>query len=249
MAIIQGLKDPILIVATCGVMLITALLVRRSFDTAVAAETETTQVEKEEDTKSKKKQRMVPISVNYHFTRKCNYKCGFCFHTAKTSHVLTVEEAKIGLSKLKAAGMRKINFAGGEPFLYPKFLGELVAFCKESLALESVSIISNASKITEEWMRENAKHLDILGVSCDSFDEETNVKIGRGAGKHIGQIFRVRDLCEQYNVKFKLNTVVCKHNWDEDMNEAVTRLRPFRWKCFQVSFAWFYLTQPTRCKS
>lgn len=29
----------------------------------------------------------VPRSVNYHFTRQCNYQCGFCFHTAKTSHV------------------------------------------------------------------------------------------------------------------------------------------------------------------
>ena len=23
------------------------------------------------------------ISVNYHFTRQCNYKCKFCFHTSK----------------------------------------------------------------------------------------------------------------------------------------------------------------------
>ena len=31
---------------------------------------------------------VVPVSVNYHFTRQCNYSCGFCFHTAKTSYVL-----------------------------------------------------------------------------------------------------------------------------------------------------------------
>lgn len=65
----------------------------------------------------------VPISVNYHFTRKCNKECGFCFHTAKTSHVASSEEAKHGLSLLKKAGMRKLSFAGGEPFLYPKHLG------------------------------------------------------------------------------------------------------------------------------
>lgn len=46
----------------------------------------------------------VPTSVNYHFTRKCNYKCGFCFHTAKTSFVLPLEEAKRGLELLKEAG-------------------------------------------------------------------------------------------------------------------------------------------------
>lgn len=46
----------------------------------------------------------VPTSVNYHFTRKCNYKCGFCFHTAKTSFVLPLEEAKRGLELLRDAG-------------------------------------------------------------------------------------------------------------------------------------------------
>lgn len=71
----------------------------------------------------------IPISVNYHFTRRCNKECGFCFHTAKTSHIATPEEAKRGLALLKKAGMRKLNFAGGEPFLYPKYLGMPHVFC------------------------------------------------------------------------------------------------------------------------
>lgn len=45
-----------------------------------------------------------PVSVNYHFTRQCNYQCGFCFHTAKTSFVLPIVEAKRGLKLLKEAG-------------------------------------------------------------------------------------------------------------------------------------------------
>jgi len=28
--------------------------------------------------------------------------------------------------------MKKLNFAGGEPFLYPEFLGKLVQFCKQA---------------------------------------------------------------------------------------------------------------------
>lgn len=51
----------------------------------------------------------IPRSVNYHFTRQCNYKCGFCFHTAKTSFVLPLDEAKRGLKILKEAG-RNNNF-------------------------------------------------------------------------------------------------------------------------------------------
>ena len=97
---------------------------------------------------------MKPVSVNYFITRTCNYKCGFCFQTAKNSYILPIEEAKRGLLLLHEAGMKKINFAGGEPFIPDSghFLGHLVRYCKEELHLESVSIISNGSKITEEWM-------------------------------------------------------------------------------------------------
>ena len=45
-----------------------------------------------------------PISVNYHFTRRCNYECGFCFHTAKTSYMLSLHDAKNGLRMLRDAG-------------------------------------------------------------------------------------------------------------------------------------------------
>jgi radical S-adenosyl methionine domain-containing protein 2 len=53
---------------------------------------------------SKKQDELKPISVNYHLTRQCNYRCGFCFHTAKTSYVLPIDEAKKGLTLLKENG-------------------------------------------------------------------------------------------------------------------------------------------------
>ena len=74
-----------------------------------------------------------------------------------------------------------------------------------------------------------AKYLDILGISCDSFDEKVNVKIGRGTGKQIENIYKIRKLCDEYSIKFKLNTVVCRYNFEEDMNEFVAKLAPFRW--------------------
>lgn len=47
---------------------------------------------------------IIPKSVNYHFTRVCNYSCGFCFHTAKTSYMLNLEDVKVGLQMLRNAG-------------------------------------------------------------------------------------------------------------------------------------------------
>lgn len=180
------------------------------------------------------KKSAIPVSVNYFFSRKCNKECGFCFHTAKTSYVLSEEEAHRGLYLLRTAGMKKLNIAGGEPFLYPRFLGSMVRFCKETLDLESVSIVTNGSRVTERFLAQYGRFIDVLAVSCDSFNEQTNIKIGRGDGNNVAQLFRIRDWCRRYNIKFKLNTVVCRLNHGEDMVDMVSRLAPFRWKAFQV---------------
>ncbi|KAI1125702.1 hypothetical protein F5Y10DRAFT_279276 [Nemania abortiva] len=179
---------------------------------------------------------VTPVSVNYHFTRKCNKVCGFCFHTEKTSYVASEDEMKRGLRLLKKAGMRKINFAGGEPFLYPDKLAMLCHFCKKELGLESISIITNGTKVTKKWMEKNGQWVDVLGVSCDSFDEATNIAIGRGTGNNVKQLFKIRDWCRELGIKFKLNTVICTHNWEEDMASMIEKLDPFRWKVFQVLY-------------
>lgn len=42
---------------------------------------------------------------------------------------------------LAEAGMKKITFAGGEPFTQPRYLAELVKYCKVELGLESMGIM------------------------------------------------------------------------------------------------------------
>ncbi|WEW61670.1 hypothetical protein PRK78_007162 [Emydomyces testavorans] len=180
------------------------------------------------------KKATLPISVNYHFTRECNKSCGFCFHTATTSFRLDDEQAKTGLTRLRNAGMKKINFAGGEPFLYARFLGMLAKFCKEELRLESVSIVTNGSLVRKDFLQMYGKYIDILAVSCDSFNEQTNIQIGRGKGDQVTKLFQIAEWCREFGIKFKLNTVVCNLNYQEDMNTIIEQLRPFRWKCFQV---------------
>ena len=130
--------------------------------------------------------------------------------------------------------MKKINFAGGEPFLYGRFLGEMIQYCKVTLHLESVSIVTNGSLVTERWLAKYGQYVDIMAVSCDSFNEAINVEIGRGSGDNVQKLYQIASWCKKYNIKFKLNTVVCKLNYQEDMNAIVRELQPFRWKCFQV---------------
>lgn len=182
----------------------------------------------------------VPLSVNYHFTRQCNYSCGFCFHTAKTSFVLPLDEAKRGLTMLAEAGMKKLNFSGGEPFIQDggRFMGELIKYCKTELrwADISISIVSNGSLIQEKWMRQYGEHVDMLAVSCDSFNADTNRTIGRRQGArtdHVAKLYKVREWCGQHKIAFKINTVVNTYNVNELFTEHIDRLRPVRWKVFQ----------------
>lgn len=175
-------------------------------------------------------------SVNYFISRLCNYKCKFCFHTQKNTSKLALHQAQRGLELLREAGTEKINFAGGEPFMNPKLLGEL---CKSAHVDHgmAVSIISNGSLISKAWMEEYGQFVDMLGVSVDSFVPATNAAIGWGGdtnNKLVDRILRVRELCSDHASTFKMNTVVCRLNWEEDMSEQVKALDPKRWKVFQV---------------
>ncbi|KAH4954457.1 hypothetical protein HBI65_042080 [Parastagonospora nodorum] len=61
----------------------------------------------------------------------------------------------------------------------------------------------------------------------------TNIKIGRGSGDQVQQLYKISSWCKQYGIKFKINTVVCLLNHMEDLNKHINALQPFRWKCFQ----------------
>ena len=175
------------------------------------------------------------LVINWHFLRSCNYNCKFCFHTAKTSHVVSLEQARKGLRKLYQKGMTRINLSGGEPFLKPKFLGQVCEFCHSELNIR-VSIVSNGSKIKKSWLKKYGDFVDVLAISWDSFNENTLKTIGRmekKKGRHTKQLKRISSWCKEYNIKFKINTVLCSANKNETMVKEIKELNPCRWKVFQ----------------
>jgi len=50
----------------------------------------------------------------------------------------------------------------------------------------------------------------------------------------LEQLGEISDLCKEFGVLFKLNTVVNRYNHAEDFTEPIQGLEPCRWKCFQV---------------
>ena len=80
------------------------------------------------------------------------------------------------------------------------------------------------------------EYLDILAISCDSFDPDKNRLIGRGSstkiGGHLESLERVRDWCRLHQVAFKINSVINVHNVEEDMVDNIQKLKPVRWKVY-----------------
>ncbi|KAH8747404.1 hypothetical protein F5882DRAFT_311977 [Hyaloscypha sp. PMI_1271] len=123
------------------------------------------------------------VLVNYYFSYKYNYEYSFYFYTKKTSSILSLDKAKRRIKLLKEARIKKLNFVGSKPFLYPIFIRKLLYYRKGELGIESISIILNSSKVIEKFLYENIAFINILTISYDLFNLEINIKIRRGRSR------------------------------------------------------------------
>ena len=174
-------------------------------------------------------------SANIHICGACNYRCGFCFAKNLTSVTLGLEDWKKIISDLKAKGIGKINFAGGEPLLYPHLI-ECCRYCKD-LGL-TVSIVSNGSLIDREFFEKSKGCIDWIGLSIDSTDDYVEKEVGRCCNKHpfdhIRNVIRVSHLAHDFGIKVKLNITVLKQSYQQNFSEIIRQTDPERVKVFQV---------------
>ncbi|MCK6527591.1 viperin family antiviral radical SAM protein [Myxococcota bacterium] len=174
---------------------------------------------------------MRPIAANYHLLQPCDAACRFCFATFRDVRGrLPLADALRVLDLLRAAGIEKINLAGGEPTLHPR-IGDIVAHARRIGFV--TSIVTNGSRLGE-LLDHHAADLDWVGLSVDSADEATEIGIGRGRGDHVRRAVALASRCRTLGIRVKLNTVVCALNWREDLSPLVLAVRPDRWKIFQV---------------
>ena len=173
----------------------------------------------------------IPLAVNYHLYKPCNYRCRFCFATYRDiTGQLKLDDARQLLRTLREAGVEKLNFAGGEPTLHPH-IGALV---RESKRLGFVTtLITNGARLGQ-LLDAHADSIDWVGLSIDSGDEAIQAKLGRGKGGHVALSLKHATRIHDLGIRLKLNTVVTSLTWEESMHDLVRTIRPERWKVFQV---------------
>ena len=180
-------------------------------------------------------------SVNFHLWKPCNMKCRFCFATFQDigqenlpeGH-LSRKESLAVVEALAKAGFDKINFAGGEPVLCP-WLPDLIQRARE---LEfTTSIVTNGSFVTPEWLDRVDGCLDWATVSIDTVDPEKLKRLGRttrnGPMSEVDYL-RVMDMLRQCGIRLKINTVVTRINYNEELAGFIINAGPERWKLLQV---------------
>ncbi len=132
-------------------------------------------------------------------------------------------------------GIEKINFAGGEPLLYKDLL-RCCEYCK-SIGF-TVSIVTNGSLVTEDFIRKASGSVDWIGLSVDSTDEEIESELGRcdpsHKATHIRNVIRVARLAHTFGIKVKLNITVVRQSYQQDFSELIRIINPERVKAFQV---------------
>ena len=183
--------------------------------------------------KTEKTKQHVP-AVNFHLLQACNMRCRHCFVANLHTTYLSLEEACEIVRMLPQVGCEKINFAGGEPMLYPR-LDRLIREAKENGM--TTSIVTNGTKITDVWLDTVSGYLDWIALSIDSTNSDTHRLSGRYTEGCPLTTDRYLEMCcaiKHHGIRLKINTVVTRYNCDEDMAWFIREAAPERWKIMQA---------------
>ena len=182
-------------------------------------------------------------SVNFHLWQPCNMRCRFCFATFQDvkremdlpkGH-LPEEKCISVVDRIAKAGFEKINFAGGEPTLC-RWLPNLIIRAKNHGMV--TSIVTNGSRITDQWLNNLNGSLDWIALSIDSIDPEKLKCLGRTIRSNTPiseeKYLRIVSDIKQHGIRLKINTVVTSVTWQEDLTSFIRLAKPERWKLLQI---------------
>lgn len=179
----------------------------------------------------------LPPAVNFHLWKPCNLRCTFCYAAFNDDPALRnirggIDEtdARRIVELIRSEGVEKLTFVGGEPTLCPYLSGLL----RRSRELGFVNtLVTNGARL-QRLLDSVPDCIDWVGLSVDSAVEATQAELGRGSGDHVAKSVQHFRRLRERGIRVKLNTVVTSLNWQEDMTDFVQRVRPERWKVFQV---------------
>ncbi|MFI3210167.1 MAG: viperin family antiviral radical SAM protein [Peptostreptococcaceae bacterium] len=174
--------------------------------------------------------------INLHILEGCNFKCRYCFAKFGNKNMLEINIwKKIVDNILKTAKVSRFNIAGGEPLLY-RYIDDLINYINSKGI--KVSIITNGFLLDEKFILKHKESIDTIGISIDSFNYNTLTELGCiNSNKEIltlDRFLKLGKLINNLNIKLKVNTVVNKLNYNEDLKIDLDDIIADRWKILKM---------------
>ena len=141
-------------------------------------------------------------------TEKCNENCVYCFRSLSSINRFTLDEHLRILDKIISFGTEQITWSGGEALLVPHAT-ELIKYAKEKGIYNKIT--TNGKLLTKEKIRELKPYVELVALSIDSLQDQTNVALGRGIEHRKTVMDRIQTLIKE-GIKVDVNTVVMRQN-------------------------------------
>ena len=152
-----------------------------------------------------------PASVNFEITHECNAKCKFCsIRSREHQKFAKLEDLIFLVDAFKKNNVMRINFFGGEPFIYPQIV-PLMKHAKDQGFF--VSAITNGLNLDEELCLKIKDYVDVVGVSLHG-DRETHENLIGIPGSYDSTIAAIASL-EKYNIPTGINMTVTGDNYKQ----------------------------------
>lgn len=157
-----------------------------------------------------------PATLKIQLGLKCNYSCSYCLQSAgiEDASVASLADVREFLSNLDSwleAAPQKIQFWGGEPFVYWAHLKQLVPTLRERFPEAAFSILTNGSLIDAEKITFIDRYDITVRISHDAMAQEMR---GPDPFDQPGQVELFRELWRVRGDKFGFNAVITSRNTD-----------------------------------
>ena len=172
---------------------------------------------------------MITRKMCWWITEKCNENCVYCFRSLSSINTFTLDEHLRILDKIISFGTEQITWSGGEALLVPHAT-ELIKYAKAKGIYNKIT--TNGKLLTPEKIEELKPYVDLVALSIDSLQDETNIALGRGIEHKKTVMQRINTLMEK-GIKVDVNTVVMRQNLaDLDEMGAFFKENPLsgKWK-------------------
>jgi len=132
-----------------------------------------------------------PVAAYLNVTNTCNLECKTCYFGAKkkiTTYEMSTVEVMRAMDKIHETGINYLIVAGGEP-LMRQDIQVLLEYAHR--LFQEVTLLTNGILVDKEIAKKIALNTDLVQVSLDGPDEQTNRQI-RGTGSFAGAVKGIR---------------------------------------------------------